>query len=149
MGTSFVHISGNGFWMHDSVLELFLRLAALHIEDQVDEGSPAHAIRDQWLLASRGYFTGAVALDLESDVRTTEGRQVVVAAIQSLLEALGKGPSLIDSSGLNVLGISGDFVSGFETARLVEVGKAFLALIDGAAFGGPQSTAFMPGCGAD
>jgi hypothetical protein len=38
MGTSFVEIGEKGFWMQDSILELWLRLLALHIADP-DEAS--------------------------------------------------------------------------------------------------------------
>ena len=47
MGTSFVSISGHGFWIQDSLLELWLRLLALHIEDPVESGGLATTIRDQ------------------------------------------------------------------------------------------------------
>jgi hypothetical protein len=33
MGTSFVSIGDHGFWMTDSILEIWLRLLALHVED--------------------------------------------------------------------------------------------------------------------
>lgn len=52
MGTSFVSINDKGFWMQDSVLELWLRLLALHIKDpSKDEEVVVRRIRDNWLLA--------------------------------------------------------------------------------------------------
>src|SRR5687768_1124160 len=107
MGTSFVDIDGNGFWMRDGILELWLRLAALHLEDQVDDHSPVHTIRNQWLLASRGFFTGCVPLELAANVATPEGRTAVVNAIHSLLNALRSGPARLDRGVLNLLGIGG------------------------------------------
>lgn len=144
MGSTFVGINNNGFWMRDPVLELFLRLASLHIEDQVEDGSLAHKIRDDWLLASRGYFSGCVPLSLDSDTSTADGKKIVVSAIESLLEALKRSAPILDRNVLNILGISGLY-SDFETSRLIEVGEWFLALINGAEFGGPGTSTFMPG----
>ncbi|WP_152604097.1 hypothetical protein [Methylotenera sp. G11] len=102
MGTSFVEICGNGFWMRDSILELFLRLAALHIEDQVETDSIAHKIRDEWLLASRGYFNGSVPLSLESNTASPKGKVIVLSAIDSLLHALRKSPPLFWTEVLSI-----------------------------------------------
>ena len=33
MGTTFIRLGEHGFWVRDSLLELWLRLAALHIKD--------------------------------------------------------------------------------------------------------------------
>lgn len=68
MGTTFVTLDPSpGFWMSDSMLELWLRLLALHLPEPTDEEAEAATlpIRNQWLLASRGYFTGHVPHDLE------------------------------------------------------------------------------------
>src|SRR5580765_7246527 len=97
MGTSFVEIGGHGFWMRDSILELWLRLLALHLEDPPgDEAHVVRTIRDNWLLASRGYFVGHVPVDLDDAVASPEGRERVVNAIQSLTRALKKGPETLN-----------------------------------------------------
>jgi hypothetical protein len=41
VGTTFVGIGGRGFWLRDSLLELWLRFLALHVEDPVESGSLA------------------------------------------------------------------------------------------------------------
>src|SRR5688572_10279844 len=108
MGTSFVEIGGKGFWMHDSILELWLRMLALHIEDPVEgEGTVARKIRDGWLLASRGYFGGHVPAGVEEAVSTSEGRTIVLAAIDSLMKSLKNGPETLDHATLNLLGFEG------------------------------------------
>ena len=145
MGTSFVHIGEKGFWMQDSILEVWLRLLALHIEDG-DEGSIGRKIRDGWLLASRGYFIGCVPHGLEDAVSTSEGREIVLAAIDSLMQALRKGPRELDHATLNILGFyETQFAQNFEAARLLEVGEAFKALIAGQINMDATSTEFMPG----
>jgi hypothetical protein len=48
--------------MRDSILELWLRLLALHIEESREEEFIGRKIRDSWLLASRGYFNVLVSV---------------------------------------------------------------------------------------
>ncbi|WP_088259203.1 hypothetical protein [Fimbriiglobus ruber] len=147
MGTTFVRIGGRGFWMLDSVLELWLRLLALHVEDPVESGAPATKIRDQWLLASRGFFTGCVPEGLEAAVSTPEGDKLVREAIGSLMESLRSAPPHLSTGVLNLLGfVGGEFTTDIETWRLVEVGHAYLALLDGKVTSGPSDSSFMPGC---
>src|SRR5689334_18414519 len=96
MGTSFVtlsrEVSGNepGFWMRDGMLELWLRLLALHLPEPTDSGEHQATIeiRNRWLLASRGHFIGCVPHSMEDACATQEGRTVVRMAINSLLAAL-------------------------------------------------------------
>ena len=148
MGTSFVEIDGRGFWMRDGILELWLRLLALHLEDpQRDEAHVVRKIRDNWLLASRGYFGGHVPVDLDDAVSTPEGRATIVAAIQSFTRALKKGPDKLNHQTLNLLGFEGgEFIEDIERERLLEIADAFLALIAGEIQSDASSTEFMPGC---
>jgi hypothetical protein len=133
--------------MSDSVLELWLRFLALHVEDPVESGSVATRIRDQWLLASRGSFQGCVPEGLAEAVATPEGDALVRAAIHSLLEALKSAPPQLSRGVLNLLGFaSGEFTADVETRQLIEVGQAYLALLDGKITAGASDTSFMPGC---
>lgn len=146
MGTTFVGIGESGFWMSDSVLELWLRLLALHIEDPVESGTVATRIRDNWLLASRGYFIGCIPDGLEEAISTSEGATLVRNAIDSLMKALGKSPSMLNKDVLNLLGfVDRTFIADIETRKLLEVGQAFLDLIDGKVTADATDTSFMPG----
>ena len=149
MGTTFVALNEprRGFWVRDSLLELWLRFLALHVEDPVESTSLATRIRNQWLLASRGYFTGCVPEGLAEAASTPVGEALVRAAIHSLLEALKAAPGQLNKDVLNLMGItSGEFTADVETWRLVEVGHAYLALLDGRITAGPSDASFMPGC---
>lgn len=145
MGTTFVAINERGFWMRDAVLELWLRLLALHLDDPPAGGLVVNKIRDGWLLASRGYFNGSVPDGLEEAVSTEEGALLVRRAIRSLVAALKKTSGRLGKDVFNVLGMTGSFGSDVETGRLIEVGQAFLDLIDGKVGSGPEDTSFMPG----
>jgi hypothetical protein len=132
--------------MRDSILELWLRFLALHVEDAVEPGSLATRIRDQWLLASRGFFNGCVPEGLEEAVSTPEGEALVRGAIHSLLEALKAAPDLLSKDVVNLMGFSGSwFTADIETRCLIEVGHAYLELLDGKITTGPGDTSFMPG----
>ncbi|HXE51928.1 MAG TPA: hypothetical protein VN541_02890 [Tepidisphaeraceae bacterium] len=148
MGSSFVSIDHeHGFWMLDGFLEIWLRLLALHIKDPTEPGSVATKIRDQWLLASRGYFSGCVPVSMDEAVATDEGKSIVKNAIHSLLHSLEHGPEMINNDALNLLGIEGvRFGSDIEKRRLIEIGNAFLDLIDGKITGTASDTSFVPGC---
>jgi hypothetical protein len=146
VSTSFVRLGKAGFWINDSVLELWLRFLALHIEDPVESGTPASRIRDNWLFASRGYCAGCVPVSLEEAVSTPEGKQLVQRAIRSLLQDLSHAPSHLNKDVLNLLGfLDGTWLGDFETRRLVEVGHAFLDLIDGKITTDASDSSFMPG----
>jgi hypothetical protein len=148
VGTTFVGIGDRGFWMRDTLLELWLRLLALHVEDPVESGTAATRIRDQWLLASRGFFSGCVPEGLEEAVATAGGEALVRAAIHSLLGALKSAPDRLGKEVFNLMGFEGTaFIADIETRRLVEVGRAYLDLLDGEITAGADDTSFMPGCG--
>jgi hypothetical protein len=96
-------------------------------------------------LASRGYFNGCVPDGLDEAVSTEEGASIVRAAIHSLMKALADAPSRLGPEAFNLMGMSGDFTSDMETRRLIEVGNAFLDLLEGKIKSGPDDTSFMPG----
>ncbi len=149
MGSSFVGLNGKGFWMRDGILELWLRLLSLHIEDSSDHNSPNTSIRNQWLLASRGFFSGCVPTEMESAVSTEEGKAVVIKAINSLLEGLKDAPDLLSKDFLNLLGFQSPWTMDIETARMAEVCQAFLDLIDGKITMEARDMSFKPGCRTD
>lgn len=153
MGSTYVTITDNpsgpepGFWMNDGILELWLRLLALHLPEPTDDGqyTATVEIRNQWLLASRGYFGGCVPHNLETACSTPEGRQVVKVAIDSVLGALLSSDSALDADTLNLLGFINVTYSSIERWRLRDVAYAFLDLIDGKINATAESTEIMPG----
>jgi hypothetical protein len=154
MGTTFVTLSREtsgkepGFWMRDGMLELWLRLLALHLPEPTDSGEHRATlnIRNQWLLASRGYFLGCIPHGMEEACATPEGRSVVRMAIDSLLAELGQTSTPLDAGTLNLLGIEGgQFTAPIERKWLQEIGHAFLDLLDGNISCLASSTDVMPG----
>ena len=149
MGSTFVSADlehKRGFWMRDGVLELFLRFLVLHIEDPHDKNPSEliREIRDQWLLASRGYFTGCVPVMLEDFVSTEEGRGIVLHALEEFGRVLARSEP-IDPHTLNLMGMSGTFSGEVEVERLRIVNQAFIDLVEGRIGYDPSDTSFMPG----
>jgi hypothetical protein len=153
MGTTFVTLkreaSGNepGFWMRDGMLELWLRLLALHLPEPTDSGQHQATlkIRNQWLLASGGYFTGCIPHGMEDACATREGIEVVRIAIDSLLHALDIAAKPLDPHTLNLLGIEGTHLAPIERTSLRDIGRAFLDLLNGKISDTASSTEIMPG----
>jgi hypothetical protein len=141
MGSTFVDIADHGFWMRDSSLELWLRMLAMHIEDPPQRGLE-NEIRDQWLVASRGICTGCVPHLLSTYAANPAGQKVVRNAIHSLMSALREGPEYLSKDTLNVLKF--EWGRDVERDSLLELGQAFLDLLDGKITSGAESTAFMP-----
>jgi hypothetical protein len=151
MGTSFVNIGENGFWMLDSVLEVWLRLLSLHIEDPGGNDSENEKllkseIRNDCLLQSRGYFIGSITVDLDNYIKSNEGKIIILKAINSFLKVLSEAPDTLSKDVINILGIEGLFQKDFETWRLIEVGNAFIRLINNQINYTVKDTSFMPGC---
>ena len=153
MGTTFVTLSREdsenetGFWMRDQMLEIWLRLLALHLPEPTDSGEHRATleIRNQWLLASRGYFRGCVPHRMEDACATPEGRAVIRDAIDSLLAALHKGTAPLDAGTLDLLGIEGIPFASVERRWIQEIGQAFIDLLDGRIIATAASTDVMPG----
>jgi hypothetical protein len=155
MGRTFVTIDDeHGFWMRDATLELWLRLLALHMPEPNDHDTKErHAtvrqIRDRWLMASQGGFMGCVPHRLEDVATLPDGLLVVRQAIDSLMQSLEKAPKMLDVGVLNLLGICGGgaiaWKEDFEAWRLLEVGHAFIGLLEGKITGTASTSAFMPG----
>lgn len=153
MGTTFVTLSRTtsgpspGFWMNDGLLELWLRLLALHLPEPTDSGKHAATrdIRDTWLFASRGYCMGCVPHGLGDACATVEGQGVISSAIASLLAALRRGQAPLDAHTLNLLGIEGEFTLPIERQWLIDVGHAFLDLLAGKLSCDETSAQIMPG----
>lgn len=153
MGTTFVTLSREdseketGFWMRDQMLEIWLRLLALHLPEPTDSGEHGATleIRNRWLLASRGYFGGCVPHRMEDACATPEGRAVIRDAIDSLLAALQKGTAPLDAGTLDLLGIEGTPFASVERRWIQEIGQAFIDLLDGRIIATAASTDVMPG----
>ncbi len=152
MGTSFVTITDGitgdepGFWMRDEMLELWLRLLSLHLPEPNDNGENTATpdIRNRWLLASRGYFNGCVPHEMEYACSTPERLSTVRTAIDSLMAKLNESKSRLAADTLNVLGNEGYQYFDIDRERLIDIGFAFIDLLEGHIAHTARSTDIMP-----
>ncbi|WP_459558394.1 hypothetical protein [Lacunimicrobium album] len=152
MGTSTVRIGNRGFWVIDGLLEVWLRFLSLHVESGDEDNCIEHQIRNQWLFASLGYLNGCVLEGLEEAVSTPRGEQTVRNAINSLMKSLKVAPQKISKDVLNLMwprNQPGQFDSDLDTWRLIELGQAYLDLLDGKITSAPNKNQLFPGCGPE
>lgn len=147
MGTTLVTIDqAHGFWMRDECLELWLRLLALHLDEAPEVQTYVRPIRDQWLLASKGYFGGCVPHALEQFAAEPQSLAVIEAAIIELGGRLTSSMAPLERETLDLLGMDADaFKSSLDRQRLIDVADAFQLLIRGEIREGCSSTDLMPG----
>ena len=153
MGTTFVTIHEGctgtepGFWMRDEMLELWLRLLALHLPEPTDKGehTATFEIRNRWLLASRFYFGGCTPHHMEEACSTPKGRAAVRYAIDSLMKTLLESDTKLQADTLNLLGIEGCKYVDLDRDYLIDIGYAFIDLLEERIAGTASSTDVMPG----
>jgi hypothetical protein len=78
MTTSFIEFRGNGFWVHDPEIELFL---ALLCRQTIETGSTPQwllAARDDWLFQSTAGLHGLVSPNLDRHIGEDQARLAVV-----------------------------------------------------------------------
>jgi len=140
MSSTYVTVSGReGFWARDGLLEIWLRLAALHLPDPGPElgetnSAEVRRLREQWLLASRGWWTGMVPHDFEALQDNAVAMELAKAAARSLDRALHDAtPAALPAAALNLLGWGSgvSYAEDLEVWRLVELTQAIQQLFDG------------------
>ncbi len=135
MGTTNVSLSPEAeapsFWIKDAWLEVWLRLLALHIDDPVTPGGLAERMRNDWLFATKIPHNGCVPHRLDETAAGPEGRAILRGAVESLMAALAREPDDVSAATINLLGIgSGEYGRDIRRSGLLEIGRAFLDLLD-------------------
>jgi hypothetical protein len=147
MGTTFVNIGDRGFWVENSLLELWFRFLALHIEDPVESACLVTEIRDRLLTASCGYLIDRAPAALEEAVSTPAGEELIRSAIDRMTSALSTAPDRLSNGVLNLMWFTGgNLTKDIDTWRLMEIGQAYLDLLDGKIETEWSDKSFMPGC---
>jgi hypothetical protein len=103
MGSSFTEFHGKGFWSWDPLLEAWLRVLSLHLGDDVHKPGWQHDLRDQWLLASTGYFSGWVSPSLDEFLTTEERVVAILQASERCISSLRSFGAFVPATFLNAL----------------------------------------------
>ena len=144
MGTSFVTLSSsrkvgpdgsavrNGIWVNDSILQLLLRLLALHIPEPPPGAAldDSRDVRDRWLLASGVSFPGCVPHDLEVIAMTRTGLSVARSALISLTSALDDMSPRLSGQLFSLLGMGEPIGKDLSTDDLKAIASDIVGLID-------------------
>jgi hypothetical protein len=124
-----VSFGKSSFEVNSGLLELFLRLAALHIESPVTQLE--QEIRDDWLFISSGGHSEILCPDFDSYLYPQEGKVIALSAIGSLLIALKNAPKQLNKDMLNVMGFKYIYVGDVNSEALIALGEACIDLING------------------
>jgi hypothetical protein len=137
MSQSPIQVGEHGFWVADGLLCPWLRMLALNLrepmrDDSAETVSLIKSVRDRFLFVSKGYCMGWAPIKLEETFATPEGKEVVRAAIITLLDFLSRAPETLPRNALDLWGFDEASTPGYDikTAWLIEVGKAFLVLME-------------------
>jgi len=114
-----------GIWMRGEVLELWLRLLAVHVEDPAPQEAKrlcfAREVRHQWLLASREYSRSMVPPGIAELCVKPLGMEIVRNAIRPLGTALERPPPQLSCGVLNLMDLNYELIDNVETERLKEI----------------------------
>ena len=109
MGSSFTEFRGKGFWSRDWLLEAWLRILSLHLEDEVHQPGWQHDLRDEWLLKSAGFFIGCISASLDDFLIDDERIAVILRVSERSLQSLRAFGPYVPCAFLNALGITGSY----------------------------------------
>ena len=155
MGTSFVTLERDvngiptsdinhqvGFWMRDSMLELWLRLMVLNAGEPKSQG--LIAIRNQWFLASQDVCSGCIPTGLDTAAATPEGFVFMKTAVENLSAAVCLMDGPLTRSALDLLGCGG-WQRDIEIEDLMDIAAAFLDLVNFNVSSTASTEKYVPG----
>jgi len=109
MGSSFTEFRGRGFWSQDPLLEAWLRILSLHLDDEVHKPGWHHDLRDKWLLVSAGYFNGCISPSLDNFLTDEQRVKAILGASKRCIERLRVFGDFVPATFLNSLGFKESF----------------------------------------
>lgn len=131
MGSSFTEFRGNGFWSRDFLLEVWLRVLSLHLDDDVHLPGWQHDLRDKWLLASAGFFSGCIYPALDEFLTDSDRIAAILRASDRSIKSLRAFGDYVPAAFLNALGIKGIFTSDQPIEYYELIANRFNALLRG------------------
>jgi len=131
MGSSFTEFRGKGFWSRDGLLEAWLRVLSLHMDDDVHKPGWQHDLRDKWLLVSAGFFSGCISTSLDDFLTDSDRIAAILRASERSIQSLrGFGP-YVPAAHLNTLGLAGPFTADLPTEWFELISDRFATLLRG------------------
>ncbi len=122
-----VQFRGNSFDVNSHLLEIFLLVASLHLQDAADD--ERCDIRDNWLFIAGGHHCEILSPLLDAQLTTDALLATAVDAVASALAALRRAPPLLEAPWLNLLLRDAPMTGPVETAKVIEAGESMLRLL--------------------
>jgi hypothetical protein len=131
MSSSFTEFRGKGFWSTDTLLEVWLRVLSLQMEEDVAEPRWQHELRDTWLLYSNGRFMGCIAPCLDQYLTDADRIAKVLQASDHCIRALRDFGDYVPAEFLRTLGIQQLFTADLPIEWFELIACRFSALLRG------------------
>ncbi len=133
MGSSFVEFHGDGFWVRDGSLEIWLSVLVEQIDRESTPPEWLRDLREQWHVATIG-FNGCVPTELDEHI-TTEERKAVALHLseQALRQLRAYGPTIgVDElNRLSVAHVGSYWTQDLPITFFTDVGDYFILLLRG------------------
>lgn len=131
MGSSFTGFRGKGFWCDDSLLEVWLRVLALHLGEEVYEPGWQHDLRDHWLAMSGLNIVGCIHPSLERFLTEDERIAVILHVTERSMRSLRAFGKFVPAAFLNALGFTNSFPDDLPMEWFNRIADCFTALLQG------------------
>ncbi len=130
MGSSYTSFKDHGFWSHDGLLELWLKLLAHNLPKDSPGSEWLKLLREEWLLQSSGIFNGFVSAQMNELLDKDEKVRVVISVADQVIGTVRACGPTLSVQALEKLGIE-DSYDDFLIAFLEEIHEAFTKLLRG------------------
>lgn len=133
MGSSFVEFRGDGFWVRDGSLEIWLSLVVEQIDREPTMPEWLRDLREQWHVATFG-FNGCVPTALDEYITTEERKAVAVRLSEQALGHLRATGPMISVDELNRLNAAHEgsyWMANLPITFFTAVGERFIQLLRG------------------
>lgn len=135
MSSSFTEFRAKGFWSHDVILEVWLRVLTLHLGSDASSEGWQRELHDHWLSESSGNSCGFISPALDEFLTDEDRLAVVLRSSEEGINRLNQFGDFVPFAFLNSLGIETAFPPYFSSDHPIEwynlVASRFMALLKG------------------
>ena len=104
MSSSFTEFRGKGFWCHDPLLETWLRVLSLNMDDEAHAPGWQHDLRDKWLSVSAGYCMGWVSASLGDFLTDSDRIDAILRASERSIQHFREFGAFVPYAFFNAVG---------------------------------------------
>jgi hypothetical protein len=101
------------------------------MDDDVHEPGWQHDLRDKWLLASAGFFSGCVSPSLDDFLTDSDRIAAILRASGRRMQSLRIFGAYVPAAHLSALGLAGPFTADLPTEWFELISRRFTSLLRG------------------